>query len=101
MIKHVIGWDYADGFSSEENQKHAMDMKAELENLINLIDGIISIKVSFEPVETSSASIVLDSAFESVEALNAYTVHPEHVRVANNFVRPFVKNRRCFDFVLE
>lgn len=101
MVRHVIGWDYADGFTLEENLSHAKNMKVELENLIHLIDGIISIKLSFHPVDTSDAAVFLDSTFESEEALKAYTVHPEHVRVANNFVRPFVKNRRCFDYTLE
>ncbi len=98
MVKHVIGWNYADGFSQEENLKHAVAMKAELENLKNLMDGIVSIHVSYQPTDTSDAAILLDSTFESEEALKAYTIHPEHVRVANTYVRPFVKERRCFDF---
>ena len=35
---------------------------------------------------------------ESEEALKGYSVHPEHVKVANEKVRPFTKNRSCLDF---
>ena len=101
MVKHIIGWDYADGFTTLENQKNAESMKLELEKLKELINGIISIKVSYQPVDTSNADIILDSTFESEEALKAYTIHPEHVKVATQFVRPFVKNRRCFDFFVD
>ena len=41
---------------------------------------------------------MLDSCFESKEALKGYSTHPEHVFVANTFVRPFVANRACIDF---
>jgi len=101
MVKHIIGWDYADGFTAQDNQKNAETMKQELEKLKDLIEGIISIKVSYQPVETSNGDILLDSTFENEEALKAYTIHPEHVKVATQFVRPFVKNRRCFDFIVD
>jgi heme-degrading monooxygenase HmoA len=100
MVKHIIGWDFADGFTEEENQKHVAEMKKELEGLIDKIEGILTIQLITNPIDTSDAKILLYSEFESEEALKAYTIHPEHVRVANTYVRPFVKNRRCFDFLV-
>jgi hypothetical protein len=41
---------------------------------------------------------MLDSTFESVEALKGYSVHPEHVAVADSKVRPYTKIRSCLDF---
>ena len=38
------------------------------------------------------------SVFESKAALKGYSVHPEHVKVANTFVRPYTESRACFDF---
>ena len=43
-------------------------------------------------------SWMLDSTFESVEALKGYSVHPEHVAVADSKVRPYTKIRSCLDF---
>ena len=40
---------------------------------------------------------MLNSVFESEEALNNYQVHPEHVKVAA-FVRSITCNRMCMDF---
>ena len=33
-----------------------------------------------------------------VEALKGYSVHPEHVAVADSKVRPYTKIRSCLDF---
>lgn len=100
MVRHIVAWNYADGFTKEENRKNAEIMKRELEALKELIEGIVSIQVLINPVDTSDSDILLDSAFESEEALKAYTIHPEHVRVGTNYVKPVVKNRKCIDFYL-
>lgn len=101
MVKHIVAWNYAEGFSAEENRKNALEMKKELENLINLIPGIVSINLYIEPLSTSESDLVLDSVFENEEALAAYIVHPEHVRVGTNYVRPVTRNRKCIDFLMD
>jgi heme-degrading monooxygenase HmoA len=99
MVRHIVAWNYAEGFTMEENRKNAEAMKKELENLKNLIDGIVSIEVLTNPIDTSDSDLLLDSVFESEEALKAYTIHPEHVRVGTNFVKPVTRNRKCIDFL--
>jgi hypothetical protein len=100
MVKHIVAWNYAEGFTTEENRKNAIEMKRELENLINLIPGITSINLYIEPLSTSESDLVLDSEFESEEALAAYVIHPEHVRVGTNYVKPVTRNRKCIDFIM-
>jgi hypothetical protein len=100
MVKHVVSWNYAEGFTVEENQSHALQIKQELEQLKSLIPGIVSLEVFINPLEASSdKDILLDSVFESEAALQAYVVHTEHVRVGTNFVKPFTRNRSCIDVV--
>ena len=41
---------------------------------------------------------MLYSVFEDFESLKGYAVHPEHVYVADTFVRPYTKSRCCMDF---
>ena len=48
-------------------------------------------------IDTSDADLMLDSLFETEEALKAYH-SSEHVRVAKAYVRPVTKNRKCLDF---
>jgi hypothetical protein len=90
----MVAWNYADGFTPEENAEHAQAIKKELENLKNLIDGIVTIEVFTNPLASSDSDLLLDSVFDSEEALKAYIIHPEHVRVGSSFVR-LTAIRRC------
>ena len=100
MVRHIVAWNYAEGFSDEENQINAKAIKRELENLKNLIEGIESIQVLINPIDTSDSDIMLDVVFVNEEALDNYRTHPEHVRVGTNFVKPAVCNRKCLDFLI-
>jgi hypothetical protein len=82
-----------------ENIQNAQKMKSLLEELPRLIDGIVELKVQINPMQSSNRDIMLDSLFESEEALAAYIIHPEHKRVGE-FVRSVTKDRACMDYRL-
>lgn len=100
MVKHIIIWNLKDEYSTEEKAMWKEKIKTGLEDLQGKIDGIISIKVYSNFLDGSSGDIILDSTFESVEALNAYQTNPLHMAVATSVVRPNVKTRSCADFVV-
>ncbi len=100
MVRHIVSYDYGEGFTKEENIINAAKMKEELEALKGMIDGLVSIQLHTQPLEGAEADLLLDSIFIDEAALKAYMVHPEHVRVATNYVRPFIRNRKCLDFVM-
>ena len=98
MVKHIILWILKDEYSNEEKQKIKADAKTTLEALKGKIPGLIDIKVYTNGLASSNAYFMLDSSFESEEALKAYAVHPDHVYVADTYVRPFTASRSCLDF---
>ena len=98
MTKHVILWQLKDEIQGEERVKVLNDAKLQLEGLKGKIDGLIDIKLNIVPLKSSNADMMLDSSFVSEEALKGYQVHPDHVFVADNFIRPFTKARLCLDF---
>ena len=98
MIKHVIIWQLKDEIQGEERIKVLNDAKLQLEGLKGKIDGLIDIKLNIVPLPSSNADMMLDSSFVSVDALKGYHVHPDHVFVADNYIRPFTKARLCLDF---
>ncbi len=98
MIKHVIIWQLKDEIQGEEKIKVLNDAKLQLEALKGKIDGLIDIKLNIVPLPSSNADMMLDSSFVSVDALKGYQVHPDHVFVADNYIRPFTKARLCLDF---
>ena len=98
MIKHVILWTLKDEFSESEKADIIKGIKEGLEGLKGKIPGLIDIKVNTNKLSTSTADVMLDSTFESEKALKNYSVHPEHVAVADGKVRPFTKARACLDY---
>ena len=98
MLRHIVAWNYKDGLTDEEKQAYAAQIKAELEALPRCIDGILALTVYVDPLSSSDRDIVLDSLFESEEALAAYQVHPEHQRIAG-LVKVVTQNRVCLDYI--
>ena len=99
MVQHIVSWNYADGFSDDENKMNAQKVKYELEELKQVIDGIVELKVYTEILPSSNKDIALYSLFESADCLNAYQEHPEHKRVSA-YVGMVMKNRVCIDYMI-
>ncbi len=98
MVKHVILWQLKDELTKDEAMQVKKGIKDNLESLSGKIPGLMEIKVQIDCLETSNADVMLDSLFESEEALKGYAIHPEHVKVADNNVRPYTKTRVCMDY---
>ena len=93
MVKHVILWNLKDEYDAEEKARIKKDIKESLEALVGKIPGLLEMKINIEGLPSSTADLMLDSTFESAEALKGYAVHPEHVAVADGKVRPFTATR--------
>ncbi|MDR0531418.1 MAG: Dabb family protein [Oscillospiraceae bacterium] len=98
MVKHIILWDFPEGLPHGEQARRGALIKAALEGLVGVIPGLLRLRVSTELLGSSNAQLVLESEFESPQALADYTVHPAHQKAAAELVRPNVCNRRCADF---
>ena len=96
MVKHVILWKLKDDVADKAAVK--MDIKSGLEGLKGVVPGLVEIVVRTEGLANSNADVMLDSTFESEAALKGYAVHPSHVAVANEKVRPFTQTRLCLDY---
>jgi hypothetical protein len=98
VIKHIVLWklkDFAEGATKHQN---ALKAKALLEDMRGKIPGMVKLEVGLNFETSDSASdISLYTEFESREALDAYQIHPEHMKV-KDFL-PHVRNeRRVVDY---
>ncbi len=98
MIKHVILWKLKEKYSPTEKENIKAGIKAGLEGLMGQIPGLLEIRVHTNGLASSNADLMLDSSFESEEALKTYAAHPAHVAVADGKVRPYTAVRSCLDF---
>lgn len=97
MVKHVIIWKLKEMPESEKNERKKL-IKEGLEGLKGKIDGLVEIKVITDILPSSNGDLMLDSTFADEKSLKGYAVHPEHVKVADERVRPFTAERKCVDF---
>lgn len=81
MINHVVLFKLND-YSKQEKLAVIAELKAALEGLKEKIDEVkyIEVGVNYE-LEAKSYDLVLISHFESLEELDVYRVHPEHLKV--------------------
>lgn len=98
MVKHIILWQLKDELQGAEKEAVKQGIKEGLEGLQGVIPGLLEIKVHTNGLSSSNADVMLDSSFTDEEALKGYAVHPSHVKVADEKVRPFTKTRVCLDF---
>lgn len=98
MVKHVILWTLKEELSKEEKETVKQEIKAGLEGLAGQIPGLVDIQVNIQGLASSNADLMLDSSFETEEALKGYSVHPAHVAVADGKVRPYTASRVCLDY---
>ena len=98
MIKHIVMWklkEFAEGNNKSEN---ANIIKNSLESLEEKISAIKFIEVGININEAKqSYDVVLCSEFESMEALDIYQNHPEHVKAAE-FIKKAVEDRVAVDY---
>lgn len=98
MVKHVILWQLKDELDTQQKEKVKSEIKQGLEGLSGKIPGLLQIHVYKDGLSSSNADLMLDCEFADEAALKGYAVHPEHVAVAGQKVRPYTKTRICLDF---
>jgi Stress responsive A/B Barrel Domain len=81
MIRHIVMWRLR-GETVEERSAARERVKQCFESLRGRIPGMMALEVGVDMSEVDYAcDVVLVTDFESQAALDAYAVHPEHLRV--------------------
>ena len=98
MVKHIILWNLKDEFSDEEKAEIKENAKINLESLVGQIPGLIDLKLQTSYFDSSNVDLMLDSTYESLDALKQYSIHPKHVEMADKYVRPYTSKKSCIDY---
>lgn len=98
MIKHIVMWNFADQAEGTDRATNLARAQADLLALRGLVPGMGTFEVAIgaDPLE-HSYDLVLYSEFDSVDALQAYATHPQHVAVAQ-FIGKVRTARVCMDY---
>jgi hypothetical protein len=94
MLTHIVVWKYRPDVSRATREDHV----AQLRSLRSVVTGIDSLTVGFDILHLPrSYDTGLVAVFDDREALDAYTVHPDHVKVAD-FGRSISEHVASVDF---
>jgi len=94
MIVHIVMFKF-----KEENRKaNIIQAKQMLENLMGAVPSLRSIDVGINFAEEDRAmDLSIITSFESKESLDAYAVHPEHLKVVD-FIKQVVEYSKVVDY---
>jgi len=94
MLNHIVIWKYRSDVEAEVREEHVRLLR----NLSSVIKEIQSLSVGFDRLRLPrSYDSGLVATFEDRAALEAYTVHPEHVKAAD-FGRTISEHVASVDF---
>jgi hypothetical protein len=97
MLTHIVIWKYRADIEQAVRDEHV----ALLRRLPTVVPGVLSLSVGFDMLNLPrSYDTGLVATFRDRAALDAYTVHPEHIIVAD-FGRNISEQVASVDFVDE
>ena len=80
MLTHIVLWKYRADVEPEVREEHVRLLRS----LASVINAVRSLEVGFDTLHLPrSFDTGLVATFDDRAGLDAYTVHPEHVKVAN------------------
>jgi hypothetical protein len=97
MIVHIVMFKF-----KEENKKaNIIQARQMLENLMGAVPSLRSIDVGVNfAKEDRAMDLSIITSFESKESLDAYAVHPEHLKVVD-FIKTVVEYSKVVDYERE
>lgn len=98
MVNHIVMWKFKPEIKDSEKEQLKKAMKENLCGLVGKVPGLLSAEFVENPLSSSTHDIALVTTLEKAEDIPVYAKHPDHVYVADNFVRPYVTERACLDY---
>ena len=98
MVNHIVMWNFKPEIPEEEKESIKKAMEVNLKGLVGKVPGLLTVDFITSPIPSSTHDIALVTTLEKAEDIAVYAKHPEHVHVADTYVRPYVQDRACLDY---
>lgn len=98
MVHHIVMWNFKPEIEEGQKEDIKKAMEENLKALVGKVPGLLTVEFVSDPITSSTHDIALVTTLEKAEDIAVYATHPEHVRVADTYVRPYVTNRACLDY---
>jgi len=96
MVKHIVMFNFKD-----ENKKENLEKtKIMLERLVESVPTLKSMEVGINfSLEERAMDLSLYSEFDDKEGLEAYVIHPEHLKVVA-FIKSVASASKVSDYIV-
>lgn len=96
MIVHIVMFKFKD----ENKMVNIEETKKRLESLVNLVPTLkfMEVGVNFT-ISERAFDLSLYSTFDTKEDLEAYAIHPEHLKVVD-FIKSVTAESKVVDYIL-
>lgn len=98
MVHHIVMWKFKSEIEEARKPELKKDMAEQLKGLVGKVPGLLTVEFVEDPLSSSTHDVALVTTLERAEDVAIYGAHPEHVKVADTYVRPFVTERACLDY---
>ena len=98
MVKHIVMFKLKPFETAAEKKAKLQEIKEKLAALIDKIEVLRGIRVDFNINPAETWDLILTTELDSLEDVNTYANHPEHVAVAKNIIGPVKADRACVDY---
>ena len=98
MIRHIVMFKLKEFENAEAKQAKVNEIKERLEALIDKIEVLKYIHVDFNCNPAETWDLILTTELATLEDVNTYANHPEHVAVAKGIIGPVKADRACVDY---
>lgn len=96
-VRHVILWTLSDELSAEQKAEVIATAEAAMKKFENEIPGLVKADVIYEGrLESSNCDFMFDMYFASRQALEDFSMNPEHLAVVAQ-LKPSITGRTCLD----
>ncbi|WP_066630362.1 Dabb family protein [Labilibacter marinus] len=99
MIRHIVLFKLQPFESEVAKTEKLNEIKDALDALPAKISEIISLQVGLNANPAEAFDIALTVDVDSLEDLDIYAKHPDHVAVGG-IIRPILESRSCVDYII-
>ena len=98
MVHHIVMWKFKPEVEESKKPELKKAMAENLKSLVGKVPGLLSVDFVTDPIPSSTQDMALVTTMEKAEDVKVYGSHPEHVKVADTYVRPYTTERACLDY---
>lgn len=100
MVTHIVLWNFKAEVPEEQRPEIAEKIHQAMQELPGKCQGLREIGFYYGKTRWSNRELACICRLDSFQALAEYQIQPDHLEVANRYVKPVTEDRICFDFEL-